>query len=54
MDVFNGLAEVSYKPQGGKLKGWAGTVGIGWDGGNLIGRNVGVELKISRSGFFGF
>lgn len=53
-DMFNILAEVSWKPECKLLKGWQGSVGLSMDRGDLIGHNYGVQFSISRSGFFKF
>lgn len=47
-DNFNALAEVSWQPR--KLKGWKGTFSFGADAGKLIGRSIGVQIGIEKSG----
>lgn len=46
---FNGLVELTYRPR--RLKGWSGRLGIGWDGGCLLGRSFGAMLTISKKGW---
>lgn len=52
MDNFNALVEVNWKPA--KLKGWYGGIGVALDGGDLLGKSLGVALKIGKTGFFKF
>lgn len=49
-NCFNLLAEVSWRPP--KLRGWEGRLSFGLDAGSLIGRSVGAQITISRSGKF--
>lgn len=46
---LNGLLEVTWHPR--RLSGWAGCIGIGADGGSLLGKSAGVMLTISKSGW---
>lgn len=50
---YSGLAEISWYPSG-KLEGWSGSLALAFDGGGLVGRNFGVGLTISRTGFIKF
>lgn len=52
MNNFNFLAEVSWRPR--KLAGWEGTLQLGADGGDLLGRSVGVGICISKTGLIKF
>ena len=52
MDNFNALAEVTWKPAA--LKGWEGTISVAGDSGPLMGKSLGVGIKISKSGWFDF
>lgn len=49
--MYDGLAEVSWRPQG-KLKGWEGKVGLAMDRGDILGHNYGVQISITKTGFF--
>lgn len=49
---FNFLAELSLKHP--KINGWNLDIAFGTDGGSLIGNNYGLNIKISKSGFFCF
>lgn len=51
-DNVNFLAEVSWKPR--KLHGWHAKVGIGIDGGDLLGKSFGVMLTIGKAGIIKF
>ena len=46
---LNGLLEVTWHPR--RLSGWSGCIGIGADGGSLLGKSAGVMLTISKSGW---
>lgn len=48
---FSALAEVSWRPQRGRLAGWEATVGIAGDRGALLGNNYGVMLTVGKSGW---
>lgn len=46
----NFLAEVNWKPRNIRLlRGWEGTLSIGADGGDLLGKNFGVQLSIAKT-----
>ncbi len=45
----NALFEAEIRPS--KLKGWSGTVSIGADGGNMLGRSAGVMFSIRKTGW---
>lgn len=47
---FNGLVELTYRPH--QLKGWAACLGVGADGGNLLGGSFGAQLTICKTGWF--
>lgn len=47
---FNGLLELDYHPR--SLGGWQARLGIGADGGNLLGGSFGAQLTISKTGCF--
>lgn len=47
-DNFNALVELTWTPK--KLKGWQGVFSFGADAGDLIGRSVGVQIGIVKSG----
>ncbi len=49
---FSMLGEVNYHP--GTLKGWEGSLSIGFDNGNLIGKSFGVGITIAKVGFIKF
>ncbi len=53
MHMYDGLAEVCWRPQG-KLSGWEGKIGLAMDRGDMIGHNCGVQISISKTGFFKF
>lgn len=46
---FSLLAEVNWHP--GKLKGWEGSLSLGWDKGSLMGNSFGVGISIAKVGF---
>lgn len=46
---YSGLAEISWYPSG-KLDGWSGSFAVAFDGGSLVGKNIGVGITISRTG----
>lgn len=46
---FNALLELTWSPA--KLNGWRGRLGIGADGGGLLGRSFGAMLTISKTGW---
>lgn len=50
LDNFNGLLEVTWKPQ--RLKGWYGSIGIAGDSGDMLGKSLGAALSIGYSGSF--
>lgn len=50
MHNFNGLLELTYSPA--KFKGWAACLGLGADGGNLLGGSFGAQLTICKTGWF--
>lgn len=52
MDNFNALAEVTWKPK--KLRGWEGSLSVAGDSGPLLGKSLGVGIRISKTGWFGF
>lgn len=54
MDNLNALAEVTWSPSKGKLRGWSGTFSVAGDAGPLLGRSLGFGVRISRTGWFGF
>lgn len=49
---FSMLAQVNYHPA--KLRGWSGSLAIGWDAGSLIGHSFGVGITISKVGLIKF
>lgn len=49
--MYDGLAEVAWRPQG-KLKGWEGKIGVAMDRGDILGHNYGLQLSITKTGFF--
>lgn len=51
-DSFNFLAECSWRPR--RMAGWEGTLSVGVDAGDLLGRSVGVRLSISKTGLLRF
>ncbi len=54
-DNFNFLAEVKWAPSNiPALRGWEGTVGLGADGGSLLGRSVGLQISIAKRGLIRF
>ncbi len=46
---FNALLELTWSPA--RLNGWRGRLGIGADGGGLLGRSFGAMLTISKTGW---
>ena len=54
MDNLNALAEVTWSPSKGKLRGWSGTFSVAGDAGPLLGKSLGFGVRISRTGWFGF
>lgn len=46
------LAKVNWHPQ--RLKGWEGSLSVAFDNGPLIGKNFGVGISISKTGFIKF
>ena len=51
-DNFNFLAEVAWRPR--RLPGWEGTLSVGIDAGDLIGRSAGLQLSIAKTGLIRF
>lgn len=49
---FSLLAKVNWHPA--RLKGWQGSLSIGWDAGSLMGHNFGVGISIAKTGFIKF
>ena len=49
---FSMLVQASWHPA--RLKGWEGTLSVGLDYGNLIGKSAGVGITISKTGFIKF
>lgn len=49
---YNGLLELTWTPK--KLKGWKGTLGLAFDGGDLLGKSFGAMITISKTGFIKF
>lgn len=49
---FNFLGEVKWAPK--RFKGWEGTLSVGADGKGLLGRSVGAQISISKTGFIKF
>lgn len=54
MDNINALAEVTWTPTRGWLRGWSGTLAVAGDAGPLMGRSLGVGIRISKTGWFDF
>lgn len=52
LNDFSLLAKVNYHPR--RLKGWEGSLSIGWDQGSLIGNSFGVGITIAKVGFIKF
>lgn len=46
------LAQVNWHP--GRLKGWTGSLSVGFDSGDLIGKSFGVGISIAKTGFIKF
>lgn len=46
---FSALCEVDYHPA--RLSGWSGTLSLGLDAGELLGRSFGVQLSIRKTGW---
>lgn len=54
-NMFCGMAEVTYTPRNLRLlRGWQVTAAVGLDGGDIVGRNFGVQLGVSKTGFIKF
>lgn len=51
-DNFNFMAEVKWRPR--RLAGWEGSFSLGADGGDLIGRSIGMRISIAKSGLIRF
>lgn len=47
--TVNLYAEIGWQPE--RFKGWKGEAAIAYDGGSLVGRNIGLAIRISKTGW---